>query len=105
MVGYSFPVEQGIVHSLARPGGNITGLSSLASTDIVAKRVELIKELLPNMRRLVYLNEDDNPPEAVRAAEDACRRKVSAFYWRSIPRQTLRMPSTLYVGNALTPCM
>jgi hypothetical protein len=25
MVGYSFPVEQGIVHSLARPGGNITG--------------------------------------------------------------------------------
>jgi putative ABC transport system substrate-binding protein len=31
------------------------------------------------MRRLVYLNEDDNPPEAVRAVEDACRRKGLSF--------------------------
>jgi putative ABC transport system substrate-binding protein len=74
MVAYSFPVEQGIVQSLARPGGNITGLSSVASIDLVAKRVELIRELLPKMRRLVYLNEDDNPPEALRALEEACRR-------------------------------
>jgi putative tryptophan/tyrosine transport system substrate-binding protein len=55
MVGFSFPVERGIVPSLARPGGNITGLAAQVSPEIISKRVELIKELVPNMRRLVFL--------------------------------------------------
>jgi len=49
------PVESGLVASLARPGGNITGMSYYA-TELSAKRVELLKELLPGLTRLVILS-------------------------------------------------
>lgn len=48
------PVGRGLVTSLARPGGNVTGFSALAP-DIVGKRAELLRELLPNARRVASL--------------------------------------------------
>src|SRR5262249_25541139 len=45
------PVGAGVVASLARPGGNVTGLST-QSTDIAGKRLELLREVLPRLRRL-----------------------------------------------------
>src|SRR5262249_31032425 len=48
------PVGTGIVASLARPGGNVTGLSSQA-TDTVGKRLELLREVVPSLRRLAIL--------------------------------------------------
>ena len=48
------PVANGIVASLARPGGNLTGLSLLTS-DLVGKRLELLREILPGLRRLTTL--------------------------------------------------
>jgi putative tryptophan/tyrosine transport system substrate-binding protein len=45
------PLGGGLVESLARPGGNVTGLS-LQSTDAVGKRIELLREAIPQMRRL-----------------------------------------------------
>ena len=45
------PVASGMVASLARPGGNITGLS-LQSTDLSSKRLELLREIVPGLRRL-----------------------------------------------------
>src|SRR5262249_3308754 len=45
------PVGSGFVASLSRPGGNITGLS-LQSTDLAGKRLELFREVVPNLRRL-----------------------------------------------------
>jgi putative ABC transport system substrate-binding protein len=48
------PIEAGLVLSLARPGGNLTGLTFFA-TEISAKRVELIKEAIPAMSRLAVL--------------------------------------------------
>jgi len=42
------PVETGLVESLARPGGNVTGITNLSS-DLGAKRVELFKEAVPNL--------------------------------------------------------
>jgi ABC-type uncharacterized transport system substrate-binding protein len=45
------PVGTGLVASLARPGGNITGLSGQA-TDTAAKRLQLLREVVPNLRRL-----------------------------------------------------
>jgi putative ABC transport system substrate-binding protein len=48
------PIANGIVASLARPGGNLTGLSLLTS-DLVGKRLELLREILPGLRRLTTL--------------------------------------------------
>ena len=54
------PVGTGIVASLARPGGNITGLSGQAA-DTAGKRVELLRELIPDLRRLAILADVDSP--------------------------------------------
>src|SRR5262249_42742051 len=48
------PVASGFVTSLPRPGGNITGLSNQA-TDIAAKRLELLRDMMPDLRRLAII--------------------------------------------------
>jgi putative tryptophan/tyrosine transport system substrate-binding protein len=48
------PVGSGIVASLARPGGNVTGLS-VQSTELAGKRLEILRQLLPNLRRLAVI--------------------------------------------------
>ena len=48
------PVVSGLVTNLARPGGNITGLSSMA-VDLYSKRLQLLKELVPGLKRVVVL--------------------------------------------------
>ena len=53
-------VERGYVHSLAQPGGNITGLTSI-STDVVEKRLQLLKETLPHLSRLAVVIGPSNP--------------------------------------------
>src|SRR5207237_6380768 len=45
------PVGSGLVASLARPGGNVTGLS-MQSTDVAGKRLALLREVVPGLRRL-----------------------------------------------------
>ena len=56
------PVELGIAQSLSRPGGNFTG-STFMSRDIAGKRVELFKELVPQIRKLAVLSNTDHPGE------------------------------------------
>jgi putative ABC transport system substrate-binding protein len=58
------PVGTGLVASLARPGGNVTGLS-LQATDIAGKRLELLREVVPGLRRLAILA-NVGTPQAVR---------------------------------------
>ena len=48
------PVGSGLVASLARPGGNVTGLS-IQSTDLAGKRLELLREVVPGLRRLAIM--------------------------------------------------
>jgi hypothetical protein len=50
----SDPVGTGLVESLARPGGNVTGLSSLVP-DLAGKRLEILREVLPGLRRLAIM--------------------------------------------------
>jgi putative tryptophan/tyrosine transport system substrate-binding protein len=66
------PVAAGLVSSLARPGGNITGLSML-NTEISAKRVELLKEILPKVERVVVLRDPATPQADVDATQAAGR--------------------------------
>ncbi len=58
------PVGTGIVEGLARPGGNVTGLSS-QHPDSAGKRLEILSELVPGLRRLAVLFEPGNPFSAV----------------------------------------
>jgi putative ABC transport system substrate-binding protein len=58
------PVGAGLVGNLARPGGNVTGLSN-QSADLAGKRVELLREVLPGLRRLAVLTNVSNPVSGV----------------------------------------
>jgi len=58
------PVAIGLVASLARPGGNITGTSLLSST-LAGKRLELLKQILPRVSRVAVLLNKDNPAHRV----------------------------------------
>jgi putative ABC transport system substrate-binding protein len=60
MAGAADPVEAGLVQSLARPGGNITGVASLGP-ELAAKVVELMHEMRPGLRRLGVLAQANNP--------------------------------------------
>jgi len=55
------PVGNGLVASLARPGGNVTGLS-LLQTETAGKRLELLREVVPGLRRLAIMGNFSNPP-------------------------------------------
>jgi hypothetical protein len=75
------PVGSGLVASLARPGGNVTGLS-IQSVDTVSKRVELLRNVVPNLHRLAVLANESNPmnrreAEEVQAAAHALGVEVA----------------------------
>jgi putative tryptophan/tyrosine transport system substrate-binding protein len=57
------PVANGFVASLARPGGNITGLSTL-SPELSGKRLELLKEIVPKLSRVAIMGTSTNPGNA-----------------------------------------
>jgi len=62
------PVEVGLVESLARPGGNVTGITNL-STKLGGKRLELLKEAVPKIARVAVLYELANPGSALEVKE------------------------------------
>jgi len=74
MVAAGDPVGLGLVASLARPGGNVTGLSFSVGLETVGKGLELLRETLPNVRGVAVLSNPANPSHAL-AIEDV---KVTA---------------------------
>jgi putative ABC transport system substrate-binding protein len=62
------PVGSGLVGSLARPGGNVTGLT-IMSPDLVGKQLELLKEVAPKVSRVALLRHPDNPASAAQLRE------------------------------------
>jgi putative tryptophan/tyrosine transport system substrate-binding protein len=76
------PVEAGLVASLARPGGNITGMSFLA-LELVGKRLELIKDMAPKSKRVAILANPQHPGEKAERRESliaAERLGLETFY-------------------------
>jgi putative ABC transport system substrate-binding protein len=63
MAAVGDPVGEGIVASLARPGGNITGLSSVAP-ELSGKRLELLKEIVPKLSRVAVFGSSTSPNTA-----------------------------------------
>jgi putative tryptophan/tyrosine transport system substrate-binding protein len=62
------PVRDALVQSLARPGGNATGLS-IQSTDLVGKRLELLRGVIPQLRRLAIMADIGNPASVLEMGE------------------------------------
>jgi putative ABC transport system substrate-binding protein len=75
MVAVGDPVGFGFIASLARPGGNITGLTNIA-VDLSAKLMEVFAELVPGMKRIGVVRNPNNPAATVmlRETEDAIRK-------------------------------
>jgi putative ABC transport system substrate-binding protein len=79
MAAIGEPIGPGVVAELARPGGNVTGLSAFVH-ELQGKRVELIKEMLPSMKKvgaLLNMGEYGQPGGSAGVAGDADRRKGS----------------------------
>jgi putative tryptophan/tyrosine transport system substrate-binding protein len=80
------PVRQGFVASLARPGGNITGLTFLAQGALEGKRLELLKEAVPGLSRVAFLvnwtavpGEAESIMQEINTAARSLRLEVQAF--------------------------
>lgn len=71
----SDPVAAGLVQTLSKPGGRLTGVHYL-TTDLTGKRLEILKQLLPNLHRVAAFYDPDNPVAvaAMKSAHDAARQ-------------------------------
>jgi putative ABC transport system substrate-binding protein len=90
------PLGSGLVASLARPGGNVTGLS-MQSTELVTKRCELLREILPDLRRMAVMGnagyaaallEMRDVTAAARSLGleiDTAELRRAVFPWRRLP--------------------
>jgi putative ABC transport system substrate-binding protein len=77
MAGASDPVRDGFAASLARPGGNITGVTSF-SLDLIPKQLELLKTAAPRTRRVAFLSGRFGAGDVARAAELQRNRDAAA---------------------------
>ena len=69
------PVRQGLIDSLARPGGNVTGLTIDPGPEIIAKRLQLLREVVPGTRTIAFLSEPlpGDLTQRLRPLEEAAR--------------------------------
>ena len=72
MANTADPVNEGFIASLARPGGNITGLSNFVS-DLAGKRLELLKEAIPKLSRVAFFLDVRRPSSDLKETEAAAR--------------------------------
>jgi putative ABC transport system substrate-binding protein len=84
MMAVSDPVGSGIVTSLARPGGQVTGTASIGP-QLTAKRVEFLKEAIPGITRAAILWNPSNPAEATAFGEAQNAAKIVGLELQSLP--------------------
>jgi putative ABC transport system substrate-binding protein len=97
MLGPGDPLATGLAASLARPGGNITGLSlntgvSLRSPELEGKRLEFLKELVPSLARVAVLSNPNNPPIVLALQETQAAAQILGLKLDSVD---VREPSEL----------
>jgi putative ABC transport system substrate-binding protein len=101
MAGAGDPVATGLVASLSRPGGNVTGQSS-GGAELAGKSVELIRELIPSARRIGVLADETDPfakpyVAQIGQAAQSARMEVEAIVTR--PGQPLEAPFKTLIGK------
>jgi len=98
------PVASGIVADLARPGGNMTGIAG-GATQIAAKRIEILRTLMPKMRRVWFIYRAGDPTDAAAfsAADQAARHLKVELLARSVqsPDQLKRTLLEVRPGDGL----
>ena len=95
MVGVGDPVSLGLVTSLARPGGNITGNTSFGP-ELNAKRMQLLKEIIPGLKRAAVLWTPRNPLH-----ESSVRRTEAAALAVGVELQPLKVTSVDEIESAI----
>jgi putative ABC transport system substrate-binding protein len=103
------PLGDGLVASLAKPGGNVTGLS-LQATDLASKRVELLREAVPNLHRLAIMTNLNYPDavlerRAVEASAHAVALDVAPFDVRRTEDIITGFDTIKPVADALYVCV
>lgn len=83
------PVGSGLIESLARPGGNTTGLSAHASPEVRGKRLELLAEMVPGLRRVAVLRD----ASGVSAATNSAIEVAAARLGLSLEVHEIRVPA------------
>jgi putative tryptophan/tyrosine transport system substrate-binding protein len=81
------PVSLGLVTSLARPGGNVTGLTSAAGPGLYAKQLELLKAVRPNISRIAVLTNPANPGSAIQVKETQIAARSFGVLYQLIPAE------------------
>jgi putative ABC transport system substrate-binding protein len=88
-VSVADPVQLGLVQSLSRPGGNVTGFSTMVPDDFFAKCLEILRELIPGASKIAVLLNPDNPMHR-------------AYFAEQIPRTARMLGVALPVVEATT---
>ncbi len=100
------PVASGLVNDLAKPDGNITGVSSL-TTDLVPKRIEILKTLAPSLSRVLSVYHPDDPASlaAVKKAQAVAAEVKVTVLDRAVrdPADVERVMKELQPGDGLLP--
>ena len=94
------PVESGLVASLAHPGGNVTGVSTMGTSDLWAKRLQLLKETIPRLTRVAVLWNPGNPltPWQAKTMQDLKAAAPSL----SLELSFVTVETPVEIGQALT---
>src|SRR5262245_30946597 len=90
------PVGTGLVASLARPGGNVTGLS-IQQTEVAAKRLELLREIVPGLRRLANLGNVSGPAVVLDMREAEATARTLGM---EVIRSEIRRAEAIASGSA-----
>ena len=77
----SDPIQSGLVASLARPGGNVTGLTNITA-ELIGKRLELLKEVVPKVSRFAYLDDVEGPSGSVFKDTQAAAQALGVRFQR-----------------------
>ncbi len=93
------PIGDGLVASLARPGGNVTGLTDIAP-DIAGKRVELLREAVPGIRRIAVLWNPANPSAAPQLKDTSAVAHSYGIPVRSLELRDMRQVEGAFAAAA-----
>jgi putative ABC transport system substrate-binding protein len=94
------PVEAKIVASFARPGGNLTGMS-LFSLNLVGKRLELLKEVIPRLKQMAIIANPDHSgePFELKAAQEAATRLGFSYHYFPVSSESAFERALVDIAN------